>query len=402
MGIRRGRQVVTGVLGGGAVALAALAITAVAAAPASAQVQAGFAVPGAGRISATVFRMDVDLGPKEKAPLTAGAEPIRRRQLAKNVVLVGTIRRLRRPACGKASYVGVVALVHARPGRDESTAAEGERICWRRRPAGADPSDDAQARLFTGLPARVAGAVQERGSLTQQAALLSTTTTGGRCRRPDLTARLQRGLSELLGDDRRSGPNFSWSATKTGPEAFGDAVIDAVGGAVISGQLSRGALRTIERELGRRFGVRFGAGSLDGDRAAGDETTTDPGEDTARTPASATSRPRLPTPPACRPATRRCAPTPPRRTSAPTSTRTAARPTRSSSTGPRPPTDRRLRSRRRRAASTRTPTSSSACAPCSRGSARTRPTTSASSPATSSARRPETTRRSAPRHRRRR
>ena len=296
MGIRRGRHVVTGVLGGGAVALAAFAVSAAAAAPAGAQVHAGFAVPAAGRISATVFRMDVDLGAKEKAPLGAGAEPIRRRRLAKNVVLVGTIRRLRRPGGDKASYVGVVALVHARSGRDESTPAEGERICSAAAPAGADPSDDAQALLFTGLPARVAGAVQERGSLTQQAALLSTTTTSGRCREPDLAARLERGLSELLGDDRRSGPNFSWSATKTGPETFGDAVIDAVGGAVISGQLSRGALRTIERELGRRFGVRFGAGSLDGDRTPGDDTSTDPGEDTGGedTGDTSTSAPAVP------------------------------------------------------------------------------------------------------------
>ena len=128
----------------------------------------------------------------------------------------------------------------------------------------------------------MASAVEQRGSLTQQAALLSTTTASGHCREPDLTARLQRGLSELLGDDRRSGPNFSWSATRTGPETFGDAVVDAVGGAVLSGQLSRGALRTIERELGRRFGVRFGAGSLDGDRAPGDEPSTGPGGDTGQ------------------------------------------------------------------------------------------------------------------------
>ncbi|UGS34445.1 hypothetical protein [Capillimicrobium parvum] len=282
MGIRRGRQVVTGVLGGGAAALATVAVAAAAAAPAVAKVRTGFAVPDAGRISATVFRMDVDLGPKEKAPLTAGAEPIRRRRLAKDVVLVGTIRRVRRPAGNTASYVGVVALAHARSGGDQPAAAEGERICWRRRPAGADPTGDAQAMLFTGLPARVASVVEQRGSLTQQAALLSTTTAGGHCREPDLTARLQRGLSELLGDDRRSGPNFSWSATRTGPETFGDAVVDAVGGAVLSGQLSRGALRTIERELGRRFGVRFGAGSLDGDRAPGDEPSTGPGEDTGQ------------------------------------------------------------------------------------------------------------------------
>jgi hypothetical protein len=263
---------------------------------AGAEVRAGFPVPDAGRVTATAFRLDVDLGAREKAPLAAGAEAVKRRDLAKNVVLVGTIRRLAHQGRGKAVYVGVVALFHARTGRSNTTGnteaqsgAEAEHVCWRRRPAGAATKDDAEATLFTGLPARVASTVRERGALTQAAALLSVAPARGRCRAPDLARKLERGLSGLVSDDRRTGPNFSWSAAKAGPAKFGDPVVDAVGGAVLGGELSPSALRAIERQLGRRFGPRFKAGSLDGDRVPADtpdESTDETTDETSENPAT--------------------------------------------------------------------------------------------------------------------
>jgi len=276
MGSRRGRRVVTGVLAGGAVALTA---SAAGAAPAGAQVRAGFAVPAAGRVSAAVFRLDADVGRREQAPMAAGAEAIARRRLAKNVVLVGTIRRLAKPARGTASYVGLVALFRARTGRAGRQAQDPERICWRRRPAGSDTGDDAEALLFTGLPRRLATTAQLREALTQEAALLSVASSRARCPAPDLAPRLERGLSALIAD-ARGGPNFSWSQTKEGRPGFGGAIVDTVGRAVLSGELTGRALRSVERRLGRRLGVRFGAGSLDGDGAGATTGATD-GTDTS-------------------------------------------------------------------------------------------------------------------------
>ena len=269
-----------------------------------------------------MFRNNVDLGAKERRPSAPAPEPIRRRRPAKKVVLVRTIRRVRRPAGGKAAYVSVVALRprQVRPRRVDGGRGRADLLAaaprWR------DPS--ATPRRCSSPALRRAWQRRRAArSLTQQAALLSTTTTSGRCREPDLAARLQRGMSELLGDDRRNGPNFSWSATKTGPDTFGDAVIDAVGGAVLSGQLSRALPRTIERELGRRFGVRFGAAA----------STATARRATTRRPGPARTRGRGPgdTTPGLPRARRetgdaRSAPTPPPRTSAPTSTPTAARP----------------------------------------------------------------------------
>lgn len=227
-------------------ALAGLAASGALAFPAagSAAITSSTPIPRPGLISATVFKVVVELARGHDAPHELAIEPTDRERLPRGLAVVGTARLLVYSPRGTAAYVGIVAAYRSKTVR--STGDSSDQVEWQLKGEALDGGEPVHvvSRHFTEAP------------VGQWTGVDAPTIR-------DFEGAASGLASNETFDDVHS---TSWSRSRPPAETIdADAAIGSTEESLIDGRLDPGLIGDIEQALDSRFVRQFPNGSLDGD-----------------------------------------------------------------------------------------------------------------------------------------
>jgi hypothetical protein len=227
-------------------AVAVLAASGALAVPAagSAALSSSTPMPRPGLMSATVFKVVVELARGHHAPHELAIEPIDRKRLPRGLAVVGTARLLVYSPRGAAAYVGIVAAYRSKTVRPSADLSD--QVGWQVKGEELDGTEPVHvaSRQFTEAPV---------GQWTGVDAP---------------TVRDFEGAASALASNETFNDDYSTSWSRGRPPAEtidADAAIGSTEESLIDDQLDPGLIGDIEQALDARFARAFPDGSLDGD-----------------------------------------------------------------------------------------------------------------------------------------